>query len=147
MKRFLSAALFVVAASPVLAADVGVSVSIGQPGFYGTIDIGSFPRPQVVYAEPVVIHAVPSGRVMQPVYMHVPPGHAKKWSKYCGSYNACGRPVYFVQDNWYNNTYVPKYREKHGRDKHGYEGRDKDGHGESYNGKGHKGKGNGKGHD
>ncbi len=37
------------------AADVGVSISIGQPGFYGRIDIGRFPQPQVIYAEPRVI--------------------------------------------------------------------------------------------
>ncbi len=27
------------------ATDIGVSVSIGQPGFYGQIDIGGFPGP------------------------------------------------------------------------------------------------------
>ena len=30
-------------------------------------------------------------------------------------YGACGRPVYFVQENWYNDVYVPAYRERHGR--------------------------------
>jgi uncharacterized protein YcfJ len=25
-------------------------------------------------------------------------------------YNACGRPVYFVDDRWYNDVYVPHYR-------------------------------------
>ncbi len=48
------------------------------------------------------------------MYMRVPPGHAKKWSKHCAAYNACGRPVYFVQDSWYNNTYAPQYRKTHG---------------------------------
>ncbi|MGH8491627.1 MAG: hypothetical protein ACRERR_00750 [Moraxellaceae bacterium] len=133
MKRFLYAASLMLAAAPVMAADVGVSVSVGQPGFYGTIDIGNYPRPQVIYAEPVVVRPVPVGVVYQPVYLHVPPGHAKKWSKHCGAYNACGRPVYFVQDDWYNDTYVPVYRERHGdQGKHGK------GHG--------KGNGHGKGH-
>ena len=31
-------------------ADAGASVSIGQPGFFGQIDIGDYyPRPQVLY--------------------------------------------------------------------------------------------------
>ncbi|UUZ54880.1 hypothetical protein LP419_02455 [Massilia sp. H-1] len=38
----------------------------------------------------------------------------KKWGKHCGAYNACGRQVYFVKDDWYNNTYAPRYRSAHG---------------------------------
>jgi hypothetical protein len=58
----------------------------------------------------VIIQRVPVGVVRQPVYLHVPPGHAKNWSKHCYRYDACGRPVYFVQDRWYNEVYVPRYR-------------------------------------
>lgn len=37
-------------------AGVGVSVSIGQPGFYGQLNIGDYyPRPQLVYVEPRVV--------------------------------------------------------------------------------------------
>jgi len=133
MKRFLSAIAIVVATTSAFAADVGVSVSIGQPGFYGTIEIGNYPRPRLVYAEPMVIYPVPGG-VIQPVYMRVPPGHARNWRKHCGAYNACGRPVYFVQDSWYNNVYVPQYREKHR-----YEGGGDGGHGKGRKDKGHKG--------
>lgn len=133
MKRFISAMALVLAGGPVFAADVGVSVTIGQPGFYGTIDIGNYPRPRLVYAEPKVIYPVPVG-VVQPVYMHVPPGHARNWRKHCGAYNACGRPVYFVQGSWYDNVYVPHYRERHHDDDGGHKH------------KGHKGKGY-KGHD
>lgn len=110
MKRMLFASALAALAAPTLAADVGVSVSIGQPGFYGQIDIGNYPRPQVIYAEPVIIQRVPVGVVRQPVYLHVPPGHAKNWSKHCYRYDACGRPVYFVQDRWYDEVYVPRYR-------------------------------------
>lgn len=97
----------------VAAADVGVSISIGEPGFYGRLDIGSFPRPQLVYTQPIVIQP-PRGVVYQPVYLRVPPGHAKNWRKHCHRYDACGRPVYFVQDRWYNEVYAPHYRERHG---------------------------------
>lgn len=138
MKRLLCAAVLAAAASPALATDVGVSVSIGQPGFYGRIDLGSYPQPQLVYAEPVIIQAVPVGVVRRPIYLHVPPGHAKNWRKHCRSYGACGRPVYFVQDNWYNEVYVPHYRERHhdrdDRGDHDDRGHHDNGHG---NGHGH----------
>lgn len=115
MKRtiFAIAAAIAVFSVPTWAADVGVSISIGQPGFYGQIDIGNFPRPPLIYPEPVIIRPVPVGVVVQPVYLRVPPGHAKDWGRYCGRYNACGRPVYFVQDRWYNEVYVPRYQEQH----------------------------------
>jgi hypothetical protein len=113
MKRFLIAALFAAAATPAFAADVGVSISVGQPGFYGRIDIGDFPPPVLVYPQPVVVQPAPPGIVHEPIYLRVPPGHAKHWRKYCHRYNACGRPVYFVQDRWYNDVYVPRYRERH----------------------------------
>ena len=114
MKRFLIAAAVAAAtvATPALAADVGVSVSIGQPGFYGQIDIGDYyPPPQVIYRQPIVIERVPMSR--PPVYLRVPPGHAKHWSKNCHKYNACGERVYFVKDDWYNREYVPRYQEQH----------------------------------
>ena len=117
----LAAAAF----APAWAADVGVSVHVGQPGFYGRIDIGNVPPPQVIYAQPIIIQRV--AQPPQPVYLRVPPGHAKKWSKHCHKYDACGYPVYFVKDDWYNNVYVPHYQKAH----------------PSSNGKGHgKGKGN-----
>ena len=114
MKRFLIGVALATLVSSALAADVGVSVSIGQPGFYGRIDIGNVPQPQLIYATPVIIQTVPVGVVHQPIYLRVPPGHEKKWSKHCRKYNACGRPVYFVQQDWYTNVYAPDYRSKHG---------------------------------
>ena len=113
MKRVLCAIAALGLGAPVLAADVGVSVRVGQPGFYGRIDVGNYPAPQLLYAEPIVIQPVPVGIVRQPIYLRVPPGHAKNWRKHCHRYNACGQPVYFVQDNWYNDVYVPRYRGSH----------------------------------
>jgi len=113
MRRFLIAAAVAAAAitTPALAADVGVSVSIGQPGFYGRLDIGDFPQPVVIYPQPMIIERGPMNR--PPIYLRVPPGHAKHWSKNCHKYNACGERVFFVQDNWYNREYVPRYQEQH----------------------------------
>ncbi|MEN6376135.1 MAG: hypothetical protein ABFD75_15320 [Smithella sp.] len=115
MKRFFFIVLLIAFAVSAEAADVGVSVSIGQPGFYGQIDIGDFPRPQVIFPKPVLIAPVPVGVAPPPpVYVHIPPGHEKKWNKHCHKYNACDRPVYFVRDRWYNETYVPAYQARHG---------------------------------
>ncbi|SEG13890.1 hypothetical protein [Nitrosomonas ureae] len=111
MKYFLLAISISVISSPALASDLGVSISIGQPGFYGQINLGShYPRPQVIYPNPVI--AIPPAITVQqqPIYLHVPPGHAKKWNKHCYRYNACNQPVYFIQESWYNGVYVPHYQ-------------------------------------
>jgi len=114
MKRFLLMAMatMILAAIPAVAANAGVSVSVGQPGFYGHIEIGNnYPQPQLIYREPIIVERLPA--VAQPVYLHVPPGHAKHWKKHCHKYNACSQPVYFVQNDWYVNDYVPQYRKIH----------------------------------
>lgn len=149
MKRFLIAATLAVAtfSTAALAADVGVSVSIGQPGFYGRIDIGDYPYPQprVIYSQPRVIERYAMER--EPIYLRVPPGHRKHWKSHCRKYNACGERVYFVQDSWYSRDYVPHYREhqrnrwdRHQRDDRG------DHRGDSHQGNNHD-RGNDRGHD
>jgi len=113
MKRILFAAALVSAAfvTPAFAANVGVSVSIGEPGFYGQLDIGGYPHPQVIYTQPRMVQQVPMDR--PPIYLRVPPGHVKHWKKHCAEYNACGERVYFVKDDWYNHEYAPRYQEQH----------------------------------
>ena len=115
MKRILIASALAAVATtvaiPALAADVGISISVGQPGFYGQLDIGGFPPPQLIYPQPVIIERGPMER--PPIYLRVPPGHIKHWRKHCREYNACGERVLFVQDNWYNREYVPHYQEQH----------------------------------
>jgi hypothetical protein len=119
MKHVLVVAAVALAAVSALGAEVGVSVRVGEPGFYGRIDIVNFPPPQLVYPEPVIIQPVPIGVVRQPIYLHVPPGHAKDWQKHCRKYNACGQPVYFVQEDWYSKVYVPRYRDAQHKKKKG----------------------------
>lgn len=110
------------------AADVGVSITIGEPGFYGRLDIGNYPPPQLVYAQPIVVQPV-RGVVYEPIYLRVPPGHARDWGKHCRHYGACGHPVYFVQERWYNDVYVPRYREQHRGDRWNDHGK---GHGKGH---------------
>jgi hypothetical protein len=116
------------------AADIGVSIQVSEPGVYGRIDIGRFPQPQVVVAQPVLV-AQPRVVVAhaEPVYLWVPPGHRKDWRKHCGKYGACASPVYFVRDDWYRSAVMT-----------GGPG-DRAGHGKAH-GKG-QGKGHGKGQD
>jgi hypothetical protein len=115
----------------VYAADVGVSINISQPGFYGRIDVGRVPAPVVIYPQPIIIEQHPVAVVRQPIYLRVPPGHEKHWDKYCRRYGACGQPVYFVQDSWYRDVYAPRVYEE--RTRHdGHDGHDQvhdNGHG------------------
>jgi len=112
MKTLVLAAVLLSAATAAVA-QVGVSVTVGQPGFYGRLDIGDYPAPQLIYAQPVIVQR-PQYYSARPIYLRVPPGHAKNWSKHCRRYNACNQEVYFVQDSWYNNQYAPRYRQQHG---------------------------------
>ncbi len=87
------------------------------PGVYGQVQIGNAPPPPVVYAQPMIIE--PQARELPPVYLHVPPGHAKDWRKHCREYHACDRQVYFVRSSEYD-------RDDRGRDRGRDHERDRD---------------------
>ena len=140
LPRLLAPALIALAgfAAPAArAADVGVSIGFSQPGVYGRVDIGRYPQPVLIAPQPVVI-----GRPVyqEPVYLWVPPGHRRDWRHNCYRYGACGRPVYFVEDNWYQRNVVIRERER--RDWHG---RDRDWHDRDHDHD--RGRGHGRGHD
>jgi hypothetical protein len=104
----LAASLLAIGASAT--AGVGVSINIGEPGYYGQLDVGGYPPPPVYYAQPIIVQR-PVGYVdVAPVYLRVPFGYRQHWSRYCRMYDACGRRVFFVQDNWYANVYAPRFR-------------------------------------
>lgn len=127
----------VAGAANVLANDLGVSVVVDgevTPGVYGRIELGNVSRPELVYSEPRVIVVEEKYRRYKPVYLHVPPGHAKHWDKNCHKYNACNRKVYFVKSAEYSSDYR---HDDHGHQSHDHDKNDK-------GNKGH-GKGNGKG--
>ncbi|MBV8665525.1 MAG: hypothetical protein JO269_03485 [Burkholderiaceae bacterium] len=124
MKKILLATLLGAAAFSAQA-QVGVSINVGQPGFFGSINIGNAPAPQLYSPQPVIIAPAP-GPVLEPLYLHVPEEHRRDWRRYCGAYNACGRQVFFVHDDWYNRVYVPHYqahREEYRQYEHHDEGR------------------------
>lgn len=145
MMKTLSIGAMLLAGLLSTSANAGVAVSIGQPGFYGQIVLGdAYPAPQVIYPQPVIIQPPPVAIVQPPMYLRVPPGHMKQWARYCGGYGACGRQVYFVQDNWYQNVYAPQYQAHGGGRHHG----NHDDHGDWHDDHGHEhghGQGNGRG--
>lgn len=84
------------------------------PGVYGQVQIGNERPPPVVYVRPMLIE--PQAAPPPPVYLHVPPGHARNWRRHCREYNACNRPVYFVRSEEYEPGYAHR---DHGHD-HGH---------------------------
>lgn len=127
MKKYLLplfAALTATAAAPAWSAvDVGVGITIREPGVYGRIELGSQPPPPLLYPQSVII-ARPAVVVQQPpLYLYVPPGHARKWDKHCYRYNACARQVYFVQENWVQERYEERHGKGHGKYKNKNKGK------------------------
>jgi hypothetical protein len=112
------AALTLAGASVGRAGDLGINIILsGQvaPGVYGQVRLGNTAPPPLVYAQPMLIE--PQSAPPPPVYLHVPPGHAKNWRKYCRQYNACNRPVYFVR----SAEYEPDYERRRHDDDHGHD--------------------------
>ncbi len=119
---WIAAVALFIGAATALAQEVRVIVS-GEvaPGVYGRVDISKGPRPPLVSPDPVVV--VRQARAPGPVYLHVPPGHAKNWAKHCKKYDACSRPVYFVK----SAEYEPGYRHPgKGAEKSAAKGKGKD---------------------
>lgn len=97
----VAACAAVIVTVPAAAADIGVSIQIAQPGVYGRVDIGRFPQPVLISTRPVIVTQPVVVQPVQPVAMWVPPGHRKNWRKHCDRYGACGVPVVFVDEGWY----------------------------------------------
>jgi hypothetical protein len=113
------------AAGVASAQNVSVNAVItGQvvPGVYGQVVIGNGPPPPVVYAQPVIVEPAPvvvGVPPPAPIYLHVPPGHAKHWRRYCREYHACNRPVYFVRSAEYEPGYnAERWRREHEHERH-----------------------------
>jgi hypothetical protein len=123
LRSFFTTAALALTCSGAWAGEPTIRVSVGgeiRPGVYGQVEFGNAPPPPVLYPQPVLI-VQPAQRVVvvQPVYMHVPPGHAKRWSRYCHRYDACGRPVYFVKSSEYEPRYERDHDRGHGRGRGG----------------------------
>jgi len=139
----LQSALALVAVVPLARAQsVSINATItGEivPGVYGRVVLGNRAPPPLVYAQPVVaVPVVVAEPVpLQPLYLHVPPGHAKHWRKHCHEYNACNRPVYFVRSAEYESGYRPERRQEHEHGHHRDHGDRDDERGDHDRGHGH----------
>jgi len=102
-------------------ANVVISGEI-QPGVYGRVEFGNRPPPVLINPQPVVV--IRDRRYTDPVYLHVPPGHAKNWDKHCHKYNACYKPVHFVK----SVEHEPGYQHDKGQSKGKGKGKGKSGH-------------------
>ncbi len=124
-KRILFLAVLLAGGSSAFAGNVGVSISINQPGLFGQINIGNVPAPELIFRAPIMVARPPySVAVPAAIYLHVPPGYERHWDRHCHEYHACGRPVYFVQDRWYHRVYVPARREYERRERDRRDGGD-----------------------
>lgn len=95
------------------------------PGVYGQVVLGSRPPPPVLYAQPFLVQPAPvvtGVAPVEPIYLHVPPGHAKNWRKHCHEYDACNRPVYFVKSAEYEPGYRPHKEHGHHDDREDHDG-------------------------
>jgi hypothetical protein len=68
-----------------------------RPGVYGQVLVIRGPPPPLISNRPVVAVKALGPVRGEPMYLYVPPGHVRKWVKYCRNYQACERPVYFVR--------------------------------------------------
>jgi len=102
------------------------------PGVYGQVVLGNRPPPPVLYQQPMVVQPVMGAPPGEPLYLHVPPGHAKHWRKHCHEYHACDRPVYFVRSAEYEPGFDrERWEREHGHGhghEHGHHGDDRDDH-------------------
>lgn len=132
MRYLLFAILITCFPTSVLASDFGLSINMGQPGFYGQINLGNnYPSPQVIYPQPVLVREA-RGNVWEhqsPVYLHVPSHHSSNWHQHCHRYQACNQSVYFVRENWYSDVYAPHYNSYSNRQRNvDYQNRGYDNH-------------------
>ncbi len=102
------------------------------PGVYGQVVLGNRPPPPVVYQQPMIVQPAPvvvGAPPLQPIYLHVPPGHARNWRKHCHEYHACNRPVYFVRSAEYEPGFDrERWEREHGHHEHGHHEEDRGDH-------------------
>lgn len=121
-----------------------INITIGgeiSPGVYGQVQFGNAPPPPVLYAQPRIIVRQPPNIVVESLYLHVPPGHARKWARHCHEYDACNRPVYFVRSAEYEPGYHARRDRGHREEERRDEGRKDEGRRDDHRDEGHRGKG------
>lgn len=107
MKRLV---LFTLLALPLLShAQADFNVTIGDPGYNGQIYFDNGQQPKLMNETPIIAYPGPP----QPIYLRVPLYVYQDWAHYCRDYHACYTPVYFVQNDWYKQYYIPWYHNRY----------------------------------
>ena len=138
MYSAINSVLALGALAPGAKAQVDINATISgevRPGVYGRVVVGE-QRPALVYEQPVIVERVEAPP--EPVYLHVPPEHARNWHRHCHEYQACNRPVYFVRSAEYEPGYrgheEHEHERRHHDDEHGDRDRGEHDHGDHEHG-------------
>jgi hypothetical protein len=87
------------------AVEVGVSVEMSQPGVYGRVDIGRFPRAVLLPPPQVVVVQRPRPVVYEDVYVWAPPGRQRRWHRHEKRYDDdCAERERFVHQASYRSA-------------------------------------------
>jgi len=89
MRYFLLVVLIAITPTSAIANDYGVLINVGQPGFYGQINLGNnYPRSQLIYSESFSVREA----------------RANIWQQHCHRNQTCTQ-----SENFYNDVYVPNH--------------------------------------
>lgn len=102
-----------------------VNVTVGgqfAPGVFGQVSVGNAAPPPVINPQPIIVGTMIQGAPI--MYMHVPEHEQRHWEHFCGRYNACGRPVHFVQVDERNRWWDERNQHDRGHDGRGEDRRD-----------------------
>ena len=106
--RLLRAAAIASIAVSIVVPSKAFCANLGELLFWGIVPALTGLTPRVWNETPIMaIGNYTPG--LEIVYLNVPNDHRRNWKVYCHHYNACRRPVYFLQGNWYRQVYVPHY--------------------------------------
>jgi hypothetical protein len=97
-RTLLPGLLLLVAAAQAQAAYLNETT--GRPlrvGAYGRIQVRNAPPPPLISPHPVIAVKELGPPKGEPLYLYVPAGQVRKWTRYCERYQACERPVFFVR--------------------------------------------------
>lgn len=115
------------------ATQIAVNIGINAPGHYGRIDFNRYPQALLVTQQPVIYLRETVVVQQAPIYLYVPTAQQTDWGRYCRRYQACGRPVHFVREDWVRAQYGSEREErKHGK---GLKSKDSDHHDHHDNGR------------
>jgi hypothetical protein len=114
MKRFMGMAALAALTTASSGGGNYIAASANSP--HGTVDVRRFPRLDLVSPHPVIVRFMSAQMLARALYLHVPQAHRAEWAGYCHFYQACGHPVYFVTEQWFEHVYRPMMEEEQRRE-------------------------------